>query len=342
MTDNKKFAANTTILFVFISFIAMSFVGSFVLDPTEPGAILSEAIFSGATQIVCLGILPLALFSLLRKKGGAGSQKDFETLSEHVGLSAPKGKAMRRVIWITVCAVMISGVISLLTQFALSFLPSGGLMEAVEDASETEVMSLSALGVALILGGVFAAVFEELTFRGILLGAYKDSPKTGVFLSAALFALMHMNIDQTFYAFFMGIVLAVLTLKSRSIIPAMVVHFLNNAWNYITVFLLSQFVALASPAGAEDAVAAEEAVGAAGGVVSEILGIVVAAVIILPILGGLIYGLVSNIKKINEDNPVDWTAKSAETTGGKARLATAATVIVGVVMTGLTVVFRML
>jgi|GEM_PF-3485905 len=75
------------------------------------------------------------------------------------------------------------------------------------------------------------AFSEELFFRGLLvLGAYK-SGKTflGLFLSTLLFSLVHFNWTLTPYYFLVGLYLGTITLKTRSLIPPFIVHFLINA-----------------------------------------------------------------------------------------------------------------
>jgi ABC-type Fe3+ transport system permease subunit len=47
-------------------------------------------------------------------------------------------------------------------------------------------------------------------------------------VSAFLFAAMHQNIDQFFYAFAGGIVLGLLRVRTGSLFPSMIVHFFNN------------------------------------------------------------------------------------------------------------------
>ena len=82
------------------------------------------------------------------------------------------------------------------------------------------------VGVAII-----PAVFEEFTVRGGMLNGYLNTGRlrASVLLTAFLFGLLHMNPTQLFYAFAMGIVLALLFVLSGSIWPGILFHFLNNA-----------------------------------------------------------------------------------------------------------------
>ncbi len=92
----------------------------------------------------------------------------------------------------------------------------------------------------LILLAVLPAICEELVFRGIIFNGLKQyGNMKAVFLSATLFMLVHSSVEQTVYPFFVGIVLALLMLRTNNIIYPILLHFLNNAIvvviNYISV-----------------------------------------------------------------------------------------------------------
>jgi uncharacterized protein len=78
---------------------------------------------------------------------------------------------------------------------------------------------------------IFPAITEELVFRGVLLRALQ--PRLGtvaaIFISAAVFGLYHVwPPAQMLSTFALGIVLAFVTLRARSIVPAIIIHALNN------------------------------------------------------------------------------------------------------------------
>ena len=54
------------------------------------------------------------------------------------------------------------------------------------------------------------------------------SPKTAVLMSAMLFGIMHGNLQQVFFAFIFGVILAVADLEADSLVPSMLLHFANN------------------------------------------------------------------------------------------------------------------
>lgn len=85
-----------------------------------------------------------------------------------------------------------------------------------------------------VLLAVFPAVAEEIFFRGLMLdnvlcGKNRGSYAIKAVLSVSLcFALYHGSLTQFFYQLIYGLFLALLTLKSGSVLPAITAHFLNN------------------------------------------------------------------------------------------------------------------
>lgn len=91
----------------------------------------------------------------------------------------------------------------------------------------TAAMIVSALYVC-----IGAPLTEEILFRGVIL---KSLSKYGipfaVFMSSLLFGLVHGNIFQAPFAFAAGIVLAYLAVRSGSLWPSILVHFVVNAFS---------------------------------------------------------------------------------------------------------------
>ncbi|MBR3863523.1 MAG: CPBP family intramembrane metalloprotease [Clostridia bacterium] len=76
---------------------------------------------------------------------------------------------------------------------------------------------------------VLPAFFEECIFRGLILnGCKRLGDYFAVVLCAVLFSLYHKNPAQTIYQLIIGGVLTLLTLRSGSILPAILYHFINN------------------------------------------------------------------------------------------------------------------
>jgi membrane protease YdiL (CAAX protease family) len=85
------------------------------------------------------------------------------------------------------------------------------------------------VGVFLVIA-VFAAVLEELVFRGALLEGLKGfSTPVAALICGGLFALFHQNPAQTLYQFCCGTAFAFIALRSGSVLPTVLSHFVNNA-----------------------------------------------------------------------------------------------------------------
>lgn len=78
---------------------------------------------------------------------------------------------------------------------------------------------------------VVPAVFEELLFRKAILNVSKRFGNVfAVCFSAMLFALYHMNINQAIFAFLIGILFGIISVKTGSIKLTILLHFLNNGY----------------------------------------------------------------------------------------------------------------
>lgn len=94
---------------------------------------------------------------------------------------------------------------------------------------------------------VLPAIFEELYVRGAVLSFSKKYGEVfAVIASALLFAAIHMNISQAIFAFLAGVIFAILTLKTNSIVPSMLLHFLNNGYSAFELIFHENKVVLTS------------------------------------------------------------------------------------------------
>ncbi len=90
------------------------------------------------------------------------------------------------------------------------------------------------VGVAVILFALIPAVCEEFAFRGFILSGLERGhrERSAILISSVLFAFMHvlMSLSQQFFnAALLGLVLGLLAVRSRSILPGMLFHFVNNS-----------------------------------------------------------------------------------------------------------------
>jgi sodium transport system permease protein len=98
---------------------------------------------------------------------------------------------------------------------------------------------MPSLGVTVLVFALMPAITEEFAFRGyILTGLERTYQKgTAILLSALLFGFLHVLLSlfqQLFGATLLGLVLGLIAIKSRSLWPGVLFHFLNNALGLIT------------------------------------------------------------------------------------------------------------
>lgn len=105
------------------------------------------------------------------------------------------------------------------------------------------VQDLNYGGLPVEWTGILAPIYEEIIFRGVILTLLVTNLGTAraILFSAFLFGLWHFrNILylgpeaalwwQMIFTFGLGIVLAWITIKTQSVWPSVVLHYLNNIW----------------------------------------------------------------------------------------------------------------
>ena len=96
----------------------------------------------------------------------------------------------------------------------------------------------SSLIVALLTHALLPAVLEEAIFRFLpikLLAPH--SPRAAIIISAFFFSLAHADLFTIPYALVAGVMLMTVDLMCDSIIPSIVIHFINNALSVVMLFM---------------------------------------------------------------------------------------------------------
>ena len=210
--------------------------------------------------IAIVASIALIVFFALNGKEGTSLLKDAGVLLAITGISAVAADI--------VAALFIAKTVKLKGLKKSFRAPAGGILDlilpafAVAGCSQiiaTLLMlipifnnSNDALGKALniditnplsVIAGVLylvilAPVLEEILCRGMILRVGSSiSNKFGLILSALLFSFMHMNFLQGVNTFVMGLILGYITIKSGSIIPAIIAHIFNNGIAVGSIFV---------------------------------------------------------------------------------------------------------
>ena len=224
MEKSKSFNfAVLTYFIIVVCFVALRLISSFGLLKFMGGA--GDFVFTVVVQIGLLFCGSVFLFSAFKK------QKPQRAFSQF-GVK----KVSWKVVWLS---VLLGAVVFFINTFVSATF--NGLIELFGyEHAHGEVIESYSFG-SLILNLIFTALLpgicEEIAHRGMLLRSFSPlGPWKAILISSLLFGLLHLNVEQFFYATIIGIFLGVLTMMSNSIVPAMIVHFMNNALSTYMLF----------------------------------------------------------------------------------------------------------
>ena len=181
-------------------------------------------------QVGIMIVVPFGLHAILnRKKGG---------LKNTIASANIKPISFKAILF-----SVLLGIVLFLSTIILSAL-WGVLLQylgySTATTSSTTSSGLTAwvvLFINIVLVAILPAFGEELLHRGLLLNEIsRIGYKKAMLISATLFALMHFNIEQVGYAFVAGLLLAFVVFATKSVVPAIVIHFVNN---FLSIYLTS-------------------------------------------------------------------------------------------------------
>ena len=152
-------------------------------------------------------------------------------------VSIKEGLAVHAIGWVewllllplAICINHIAGVINVLSQlFTVNTISN----------SMAELVMKYPFPFAFFTIAVVPAFCEESLFRGVLYRGYrKCGTWVAILLTAFLFGVMHMNPNQFFYAFALGIVFALVNEITGSCLPSFFLHMYINGSSVMNLFL---------------------------------------------------------------------------------------------------------
>jgi uncharacterized protein len=120
------------------------------------------------------------------------------------------------------------------SDYVTSLIPMPDFMKQLFE----QMVSFSIWGFLLVC--IAAPLLEEILCRGIFLRSFLEnySVKKAILWSAIIFAALHMNPWQAIPAFVIGYFMGWLFYRTKSLLPSIIVHFLNNFVAYVTASIL--------------------------------------------------------------------------------------------------------
>ncbi len=199
-----------TIMVALQIFIEILYAPKFKLSGTNMNAIYFQLIFSSVSSAFIAG-----LFYLLLSKNKLAVNIKTEKVKKHILFPF----------------MFIGMAIAMVANYAASIVENNLSVFGLENTANTSIPTNSVTEIILyiIAVAIVPAFAEEFAFRGIFMGVlrkYGDS--FAIIASSVVFGAMHGNITQIVFAFILGLIFGYIDCKTNSIIPSIVVHFINN------------------------------------------------------------------------------------------------------------------
>lgn len=132
---------------------------------------------------------------------------------------------------------------SLLLYYMAYFVNTCSLLFFKNILTESMEMFAANFPASVLIICICPAITEEMIYRGVLLKSIPGPDGKGIFISAVLFGIWHLNMNQFCYAFFCGLLLAVMAVRTGNLLYTMIVHLLFNFYNLV-VFSADRYPAI--------------------------------------------------------------------------------------------------
>ena len=134
-------------------------------------------------------------------------------------------------------AIINSAVLSVFAKVGIVFPPQR--LEPVDN--------MLTLVLYFIFSAVIPAVFEELFIRGTVLNLLlPNGTRFAVLASAFIFTMMHTQVQTFIPVFGAGVILACIYLYTDNIYVSMALHFVNNAYSFIMMYMQQRVNAISA------------------------------------------------------------------------------------------------
>ncbi|HHW57562.1 MAG TPA: CPBP family intramembrane metalloprotease [Clostridia bacterium] len=145
------------------------------------------------------------------------------------------GEKVLLLVIIALFGWVVSGFFALLTNYFLSKLGKIPVMPIPAAKDEQELL------LQILIFGLVAACCEEIFMRGLIMRSFemRGSIKS-IFITAILFAMLHLNVQNFLSILFLGSLLGYVVYRTDSIFAGMIVHFTNNTVSAILSYFIAQ------------------------------------------------------------------------------------------------------
>lgn len=208
---NKKIVCINLIYYLCMLSVAVIFVLGYF------GVIENSYLSTFLIQGIVMFAIPIILYSLFVSKNVKQTFSDF---------------GFKKISFtVLLCSIGLGFVLFFINNYVAdvfySVLSLLGYDNSINISLNTNTLVLN----EFLLTAIIPGFCEEVLHRGMFLrGSSKQGyTRYGLLFSSILFGLMHLNIQQFFYAMILGALMGVVVIITDSIYPSMIIHFMNNA-----------------------------------------------------------------------------------------------------------------
>ncbi len=217
------FAYGTAFLLSFLSKIFPSLNAVFY-DTTATFA------FDAVTSILSLGVPFLIVYLVFRGKKLVGP------------LPYEKPKNTTSSMYLTMLCVPVMVFSSLFINYISAIVQTILGVEFNSNIGDTKTTGIAGVITVCVSVAIVPAIIEEFVVRGVTMQPLrKYGDKFAIIMSAIFFAVMHGNMLQLPYTFVGGLILGYLAIKTKSMWPPMILHFVNNFYSAIVLIVSDTF-----------------------------------------------------------------------------------------------------
>lgn len=169
-------------------------------------------------------VLPFLIYLFLQKR----------PFGESIGINPLTWKQWLLLIPLAVCMDKIAEFVNVLSQMFSTNLVGGHMIELILQYP---------MPVVFFVIAVTPMFCEEVIYRGVIYQGYRrSSVLTAVLLSAFLFGIMHMNLNQFSYAIVLGILFCIINEAAGSILPSLMMHLYINGRSVVILYIVVNYL----------------------------------------------------------------------------------------------------
>ncbi len=146
----------------------------------------------------------------------------------------------RKINWKAILLAVVIGIVVyflniFISTFFNAFISMFGYKSSGGGAGSGSSYPIGIFLLNVLMTAILPGICEETAHRGMLLkGLSPLGQKRAIIISSLLFGLLHLNIEQFFYATLIGFLLGYISTITENIYPAIIIHFMNN---FLSVFM---------------------------------------------------------------------------------------------------------